>query len=88
MLTNKLNMLVITMFLDEDPTLDCSIRGAIRLAIRKIEQDILSGITIIQHSYDTRCDPNRGVNIMLYVLQPASPQPDITTAVVIGEQCR
>ena len=86
---NKLYMVVLVS--SSSPpvvTLECSIRGALRLAFRKIEKDVLPGNVIKHVKVDTLSDPGLGVTYMLNVLHPLSPPQPITTDIVIGEQCR
>ena len=71
-----------------DATHDCSIRGALTLAFRKIEKDILPGKIINHVTLDTLCLPALAVTYMLSLLHPVSAPPPIATDIVIGEQCR
>ena len=85
---NKLYMVVLASTTSNDATLDCSIRGALRLAFRKIENDVLPGNIVSHLMVDTLCDPRLSITYMVNLLRPVSKPPPITTDIVIGEQCR
>ena len=86
MLHRKLIMDVLGMADLWDLRVHCSIRGALRLVAKKIEKDILPGMTIVIRQIDSSCMADIGVEQIRNHFAKA--QYNFPPDVIIGEHCR